>query len=610
MDFVYNVLAAVPRKFSVDHEKLFEKYVTNIVGSTSCNFSFVYDDVDFCRRMNDRSVFYELVIMVDDLERESGYVNCIGDQVSLGRSAYILIIPRRFYGSIQLEFVLRRKLFNAIFEDDISEISFRRLITEQRTREDAERYFGLRSSGEYGGGTGEFAHPVPVEKKETPKRKLAEGIFVSRVYAKDVKTSDTSALGEDGVIQSYLQNMEELSKSLLADKSSAGKMKEMEFELDPEWVDNYKGKLKKYFLDKGLYHFQAYKNGNLSKADFDACIMDVMKKYPLDDMSKLVVYDAFMRDIVSYGKLDVILNTPNISDIRLLNKETVNVQYKGVWYKTNVSFESDDEYEYYINSICTKNEISLNVQQAQVIFSDIDTNKDARLRFMVTHSLLNAERTMTAHIRKVDKVKKSISQLVSDGFFNIKQAGFLVTAVMQRKSIIICGGSGSGKTVLLNFMLEHIPNDVCGICVQESDELHSEGKENMEFLHSVSAKGESKVEHSLRELATAGLLKNTSLYIIGEIKGDEAREFLTAGNTGAQIMCTTHSNNCFEALTRITDLAKYTGDYSQTELMQMIARCVDYVVYLEHYNVKQIAGVVGWDDEKEDVVYDLYDIAV
>jgi len=377
--------------------------------------------------------------------------------------------------------------------------------------------------------------------------------------------------------------------------------------LEPEWMEPYKDKLRKYSRGKGLYFFQSYEKGDITEEEFEEVIKGVLKKYELDAEKEQLVYESFMRDVASYGKLDAVIATPEVTDIRLINKDTINVQIKGEWYRSNISFAEEEEYLSFLHHICSKNHAAVNVRQAQNIFTDIETNPLARLRFTVTHSLLNSSGTMTCHIRKVDKVKKSTPQLIKEGLFTAKQAGFLINAIKHGKSIIICGGSGSGKTVVLNNLLEYEADSVCGVCIQEADELHSDTKKNIEFQHSISAKGEGKVEYTLRQLATMALLKNVELFIIGEIKGDEARDFFTASITGAQVLCTTHADSCFEALPRIADLAKYTGDYTQKDLLKMLSRSIDYVVYLENYKMMQIAGVVGWDDDRKDIIYDLYD---
>ena len=242
----------------------------------------------------------------------------------------------------------------------------------------------------------------------------------------------------------------------------------------------------------------------------------------------------------------------------------------------------------------------------QIVFSDIKTNPKARFRISVSHKSINTNGLTTASIRKIDKTKKLAHELIGEGYWTKEQAALLVNAIRKKKTIIFCGGSGSGKTVGLNCLLEYLADNITGICIQEAEELFANNKNNLEFQHSIAAKGEGKVKVTLKDLATQGLLKNAQLFVIGEIKGNEAEDFFTAANTGAQCLCTTHANTAFDALERIADLARGAG-YSQEQMLKMLSRNVDFVVNMHKYKVRTIAGVVGWDDEQKEVVYDVYD---
>lgn len=598
----YNVLIGIPAGSAEGLKDTFRKCIANILGQNLREIIFVHALMEFYNELN--SATYNLVVAVDDLGRGNDFSQYIVDN-PLGRGMNcIVIIPDRCYQSRSLDEFMDRGIYNALFERDVNERFLRELILRPRNSSAASIYYGFDLRPVKSDVNNVSRETMEGRRPDITEKQVADGLIIKRLCASDAKKMTIGEIGEDAVLQSFLRDMDNAS---VDEYEISEQMPLMEFDLVPEWAEQYKQGLRRYFQREGIAYFQAFENGDLTDEEFHAVVMKVLRKNKLSAEQEKVVLDAFMCDVLSYGKLDAILNTPDISDIRLLNKDTVNVQHKGVWYRSNVTFGTDEEYMHFVNRLCTKNHTSLNVQQAQIIFSDISTNESARLRFMVTHSLLNTNKTSTAHIRKIDKVKKTTSKLIAEGLFTPMQAAFIHNAVKHKKSVIICGGSGSGKTVLLNNMVEVIDVSTCGVCAQEAEEVFSENKPNMEFLHSISARGESKVSYTLRQLSTMALLKNAALFIIGEIKGDEARDFFTAGNTGAQSMCTTHADSCFEALPRIADLAKYTGDYSQTDLLKMMSRSIDYVVYMENYKVKQIAGVVGWDDEREDVIYDLYE---
>lgn len=433
------------------------------------------------------------------------------------------------------------------------------------------------------------------------KRYLGGGISVTRLCAQEAKLlNGGGSIGDDEVLNDVLNGEFDLAETV-------GEMGCMEFPLEPDWIQGYKDKLRFFFRQsEGLMTFQAFEHGDVSRIGFEKVIYEELAKYKLGREKAGAVCASFMRDVLSYGKLDGLIRSRDISDIRLMDRNTVNVQYHGVWYRTNITFATEDEYIYFINRMCTMNHAVVNIREADTVFTDIHTFPDCVLRITVTHSLLSTAATYSAHIRISPRRKKTAEELIAEQFWSREQAAFITTAIRKKKSLIICGGSGSGKTILLNLLIESMAPDICGTCIQESDELHSEHHPNIEFLHSVTARGEGGVEYNLKRIATKALLKNAEAFIIGEIKGDEATDFFTASRT-SKVYGTTHADDCFGALPRLSELAKYNADYSQADILRILSKNIDYVIYCEKYRVKQVAGVVGYDRDRDDVVYDLYE---
>ena len=596
------ILVGVPAGCPPQLKVRFEDLLRNAAGAVEY-VEFV-DNVDaFYTAMVGAKLPYDIIFLLDELGENTHYVPFLeGFRHRFPSMKTIIVVPDGRRGSVQMSELMLKGQYNGLFQKDLTVGNVRELIFTGRNAEKAASYYEVPISSGGGGSTGIVTYGSNLDEKETRivVRKLKNGVTVTRMFAQDAKRVDERANSDEDNF-SYLDN-----EHMGMDKVSNSEMPLYEFPLEADYIEEYREKLNAYYRREGLMDFQAYDNGKMSDEEFELGVKKQMAKFPLSLQQKNDVMESFIRSTKSYGKLDVILNTEDVSDIRLINKDNVNVQIKGVWYKTNIFFRSDSEYEFFIRRLCTKNKMSLNQVQAQIIFSDIDTNENARLRFAVTSGLLNTSRLSSAHIRKINKTKKLMDELIKEDMLTAREAGFLINAIRNKKSMIVCGGSGSGKTVLLNALIEYTDDNICGACVQEAEELFSETKSNLEFTHSISNKGEGKVEHTLADIATQALLKNASLFIIGEIKGKEARDFFTAANTGAQCLCTTHALSVFEALTRIADLAKYAGDYSQEDLLKMLSRGIDVIVHMNHYKVASIASVVGWDEDVKDVQYDVY----
>lgn len=594
-----------------------------VVGSCSNmeikNVEYCYTVSEF-KGMVDRGTisYYSLIFIVDRLDGGGGYIEYI-PRTDGNKGRYIVMCPNDVAGGTGLQMLFSLGIYNAIFIKDM-ESSLERIISYPRTAEEAMVYYHINNTLDptrfAGSGYGYYSPAEAFKEydannfnseKENKKgeyvvkeRELKGGITAARMITRVSKAYlGLTQMDADDELAAFLD--EDVNLDVVHKKED----EIYEFPLDPDYVVMGVERLKQYYQTEGLALFQRFNNGRITKEEFSLDVERIIGRFGLKGEKAEEVFEGFLRETVSYGVLDRVIDEEGVSDIRLLNKDTVNVMYHGVWKKSNITFPSDDEYSKLIARICTKNRKSINVVSANTIYSDIDTNENAILRFAVSHESVETDRLRKMHIRKVDKYKKSANKLIAEGLMTEHQARFLATAAKSKKSIILCGGSGSGKTIVLNTLIEYLPSNICGIVVQEAEELFSKTHGNIEFQHCVSNVGESKVEHTLEELARQGLLKNSEMFCIGEIKGEEAASILSAANTGAMCLTTTHSNSCFEAITRIAQLAATNGAYTGDELVKRLARCVDYVVYLEKYQIKQIASVVGWNEEYQDVEYDL-----
>lgn len=617
-NFAYNIVICFPEELTRGQVDQFCGGIQAMLGNVG-KIEAVKDQVTFfALMMGNKGSEYNLCIVLDDL-RGNGYASLLSNVRAKNPFLSVLIVvPKGCKGSNPLADLIRIGEYNILCQSDFTADNLRERILNVRTRADAMHYCmlkesqvtGVASSGENevilaGNSVVEYDNESGKEKqnKGISKRvRIVKGIPIIRMYGSEV-TDDTVDSVKDEEILSFMKN----SGSYNFDSEEEETLGIYEFPSEPEWMHNYKEGLRDYFRREGLAFFQSFENGRISVPEFRSKVYTLLPKQGIAEEQKDAVIDSFIRDTMSYGKLDVVLNHPDVSDVVLRSKDIVNVQIKGVWYRSNITFKNSDEYVYFIGRICTKNRVSMNAMQAQIYFSDIDTVPIARLRFMGTDASLNTNRLPSMHIRKIDKIKCGVPKLIKDKMLTPDQAAFIRSEIERGSSLLVCGGSGSGKTVLVNNFIEFLKSNIRGVFVQESEELFADTKYNIEFIHTINNKGEGKVVHTLREIATAALLMNTKVFGIGEIKGDEARDFFTAANTGAQCIATTHGLNVFEALPRIADLAMYGGDYSLESLLKMLCKNRSLVIFMSKYKVMQIARVVGWDEEKKDILYDVYD---
>ena len=125
----------------------------------------------------------------------------------------------------------------------------------------------------------------------------------------------------------------------------------------------------------------------------------------------------------------------------------------------------------------------------------------------------------------------------------------------------------------------------------------------MMFLHSLPGNGESQINYDLKNISIAGLTMDVDFFIIGEVKGSEALYLLNAAYTGQLCAATIHAPSADKAPNKLVDYAMYDSRYSRNELMKMMD-CFQTLVFMENYQVKQIYAGCGWNEQKQDLMYE------
>ena len=269
---------------------------------------------------------------------------------------------------------------------------------------------------------------------------------------------------------------------------------------------------------------------------------------------------------------------------------------------TDLHFKDVDDYKRFVNIVATKNQINISDVNALQNFTDRKNNVNNILRFNISTEFVNSVEWPYLQIRKIPKDKRGMTTLCQAGMMDENTAQYLIDRAKTSSGIIFCGKGASGKTTLMNALIEHIPHNKAGLCVQENEELFSDKHPNIMFQHVVSTSGEGKIEYDLQDLARNGLLLDLDYYIIGEIKGNEALYFLNACLTGHQAWCSVHGNSSTEAIYKLADYIKYASDYSQANVLKMLCS-IGTVVFMKNFKVAEISEIVGWDNQAEDIKY-------
>ena len=319
---------------------------------------------------------------------------------------------------------------------------------------------------------------------------------------------------------------------------------------------------------------------------------------PAEDIKWLM--NKIQRAIFSYYVLTPALNDNNISDIRVLAPDNINVKVNGDHFTANgLKFIDADDYMRFIKNLLIKNNV---VSESPIlVFTDRTFHPDYILRFNICLPSINSTRLPYLHIRKVPKKKTTLKKLMQAKMLDDKVAAYLLDKVKNSRGIVFSGPSASGKTTLMNALIDYIPKDKSILCIQESEELFSEVHPNAYFQHMLKDV-HGNIVIGLSELGQNGLLCDSGYFIIGECKGSEVRDLLRASNTGHKCWCSVHAQSSIETIPRLADYVKYGSDYSLTEATRML-KDLEVIVYIQNFKVKEISEIVGYDDDKQKIIY-------
>lgn len=357
-----------------------------------------------------------------------------------------------------------------------------------------------------------------------------------------------------------------------------------------------------YFTNVDTKSLNLVNRGVKTKDTFQSEVKNFLKSRRVDESVCEQISKRYEKFLWGYYILDDLINDPAVSDIKILSENNVRIKKSGHRFTSEVKFQSRNDYKRFVDMVAVKNKTNLSDINALQVFTDNESNPNFILRFNVSTSFVNSTNSPYLHIRKIPKNKLLIQDLIQLGVMNDDTARYLKEAFLLKQGIVFCGKGASGKTTMMNALLECIPHSESGLVIQESEELFSNTHPDLMFQKVITSKGEGKIQYTLKDLAINGLLTDLDRFIVGEIKGEEALYFLNACYTGHKVMCSTHSNNSYQALDKIADYIKYESDYSKEDTLRMLSS-LSIVVFMKDFKVTEISEIVGWDESIKNIKY-------
>lgn len=345
--------------------------------------------------------------------------------------------------------------------------------------------------------------------------------------------------------------------------------------------------------------------GELDRDGFFRLVRKQLEKLGIEKSDEVDVMMQRM-DSAVYGNyvLDPLINDDSISDIKVISPYKIRVKRYGRRLTSNLCFRDEADYWRFLEGIAARNHTDLSPLNAMQNFTDKTSNGKFILRFNICTNFVNSVPYPYLHIRKVAKTKYTLEDLIHLGMMDMKTASYLMDRLKNGRGMLFTGKGASGKTTIMNTLLDCIPFNNSGLVIQENEELFTDRHPDLMFQHVVASRRKGEIGYDLKDLARNGLLTDLDYFIIGEIKGGEALYFLNAAYTGHKCLASCHGASATQALNKLADYVKYESDYSREDCLKML-QAMEVVVFMKNFKVAEIAEITGWNEDKHDLDYRL-----
>ncbi len=305
---------------------------------------------------------------------------------------------------------------------------------------------------------------------------------------------------------------------------------------------------------------------------------------------------SLLDDVLGLGPIEALLNDPEITEIMVNNPRQVFVERDGRITLSPVRFESNQHLMQVIERIVGS--VGRRVDESSPMV-DARLENGSRVNVVLPPLVLKGP---ALTIRKFSQTRLTASDMIKSGAASGPMIEYLRAAVRSRLSVIVSGGTSSGKTTLLNVLSSFIPESERIITIEDAAELQLV-HENLITMESRPPNVESLGAVTIRDLVRNALRMRPDRIIVGECRGGEALDMLQAMNTGHEgSLSTVHANSPRDALSRLETMVLMAGaDLPAAAIIRQISSAIEIVVQVQRVHggrrrIVSIAEVAGLRD--------------
>jgi pilus assembly protein CpaF len=311
-------------------------------------------------------------------------------------------------------------------------------------------------------------------------------------------------------------------------------------------------------------------------------------------------------EALGLGPLEHLLNDPTVSEIMVIDADTIYIERSGKLERSDARFTDDERVRAVIERIVTP--LGRRIDESSPLV-DARLPDGSRVNAIIKPLALKGS---CITIRKFPKSPLDIERLYEFSALTPAMGQFLSRSVTAKKNIVISGGTGSGKTTLLNVLSAFIPAGERIVTIEDSAELRL-AQPHVVALETRPPNMEGKGQYTIRDLVKNALRMRPDRIVVGECRGGEALDMLQAMNTGHDgSLTTTHANSPLEALARLETLCLMAGvDLPSRAIREQIAASVQLIAQQTRLSdgsrkVVAICEVCGLDQRGDFEVRKIY----
>jgi pilus assembly protein CpaF len=317
----------------------------------------------------------------------------------------------------------------------------------------------------------------------------------------------------------------------------------------------------------------------------------------LTDGDRARLVEEVKNELLGLGPLEPLLRDDDVTDIMVNGRDHVYVEKHGRLHETGIHFHDDQHLMLIIDRIVSQ--VGRRVDESSPMV-DARLRDGSRINAIIPPLAIDGP---SLSIRRFGKKRYSIADLLAKGSIAPEMVSLLQAVVKARLNLLVCGGTGSGKTTMLNCLSSFVPSDERIVTIEDSAELLLQ-QTHVVRLETRPPNLEGKGEVTARELVRNTLRMRPDRIIVGEVRGAEVFDMLQAMSTGHDgSIATIHANSSRECLGRLEMMMLLSGfSIPQRAMRQQVASAINIIVHVARLadgsrRMMKISEVTGMEGE-------------